>query len=82
MKIQNQKWVSEYAETLQYLTQIVKCQDLICFPISRSSYLIIFPLRLLSSPIPLSQTDDGLETPERAWVLIVTNFHHYFLSLV
>ncbi len=66
LKSKDQMWFTEHVRTSQYLTQIVKCQNLTCCSASRSSYFSIFPSRFLPPPIPLSQTPDGLKAPERA----------------
>lgn len=54
------EWHSKHVRSSQYLLQIVKCKDEDCWPLPRSSLLKILPQRFLPPPVPISQSDDGL----------------------
>ena len=49
-----------HVQESQYFLQIVKCTDKSCCSEPRSSYFSLIKDRFLPSPVPLSQTIDGL----------------------
>jgi hypothetical protein len=60
-------WFSRHVRTSQYFTQVVKCKELDCCSVPRSSYFHVVPLRFLPPPIPLQQTiAEGLQSPDRS----------------
>ncbi|XP_042896686.1 uncharacterized protein [Parasteatoda tepidariorum] len=54
-------WQAKHVRNSQYLLQIVKCNDESCCSKFRSSILKLVPNRFLSAPVPIAQTDDGLD---------------------
>lgn len=59
----DEDWISRHVRTSQYFTQVVKCNDLTCYTAPRSAYFSIVPIRFLPDPIPIVQTNEGLEAP-------------------
>jgi hypothetical protein len=48
-------WMAEHVRTSQYLTQIVKCEDINCCGKRRSPYFSFISSRFLPPPFPLQQ---------------------------
>lgn len=61
----DQKWYDVHVRTSQYLTQIVKCTDNKCCSKPRSSYFSVITDIFLPAPLPVVQTSEGLQIPER-----------------
>ena len=79
--VRDQKWFCKHVRKSQYMTQIVKCQDMQCCQKSRSSFFKIAPGRFLPPPIPLCQTQQGLKGAQEA-NCIVAKFSSLFVAQV
>ena len=58
---QSTSWKDKHVQESQYFLQIVKCKDTSCCELPRSSYFCFMKQQFLPAPLPLVQTDDGLQ---------------------
>ena len=54
-------WQNNHLQESQYFLQIVKCNDRTCCDAPKSSYFSLMKQPFLPPPLPLAQTDDGLQ---------------------
>ena len=54
-------WQKNHVQESQYFLQIVKCKDEDCCGVPRSSYFSLLKQQFLPPPLPLVQTEDGLQ---------------------
>jgi len=73
----DQKWCDVHLRTSQYLTQIAKCMDNMCYLKARSSYFSVVTGRFLPPPLPITQASVGLKIPERTIDGMSHNFYLY-----
>lgn len=77
----DQHWFSIHVRTSQYMTQIVKCDDLTCCSTPRSSIFKILKTRFLPSPIPLHQSDTGIIASSKEPFQFCSLFASYSISI-
>lgn len=59
----SQSWMDRHVNTSQYFTQVVKCSDLECCDLPRSSYFKCMNTRFLPAPLPMTYTSEGVRIP-------------------
>ena len=74
-------WFVEHVHTSQYLTQIVKCKNLVCCSKPRSSFFNVIPTRFLPPLFPLVQSSEGLVIPDVKDTNSIESFPSLFLAL-
>lgn len=54
-------WIAQHVRSIQYLLQIVKCNDNNCCSPMRSNLSNILPNRFVQAPMPILQTSAGIK---------------------
>lgn len=74
----DEKWYARHVHQSQYLVQVLKCSDLNCCKKRRSSLFNLLPASGLPTPVPLKQSNKGLQF---ANLTEIENYASLFVTL-